>query len=709
MRARLFALVLTTAAALGCALVIVGPRVLNPFDVSWIGGDTATEYLAWSFLRLEPGPSLPLGWSSALGHPFGVSIAYMDPMPGLAVVGTLLGNALPQDFQYFGPYFLVCLALQFHFGTRIAGRIYGANTLASWLGGAFFLIAPAFLWRSIGHFSLTGHWLILAALDQLLHAALQQARPSARRSGTLCLVAAAINPYLAAMTVLVCCAAHLHPLLCGRGGPRPAALGIATALASATAGLVLFGFVTTLEPSQYVGVGYGLYSMNLIAPINPGWPGALLLPSWPLPPEQQMEGYNYLGLGLLLLGAIAIARHPTLLRALARRSSASLLGVFAVSLLLALSTQASIGHLTLYRLRLPDTAMTILASLRGSGRLFWPGYYLLFAGSLVAASLAFRGRWLPIALGAALALQILDLVPLRATIHEKWATAQAAPPPAAPAWHTLGQHQKHLVVLPAWQCAAPLNGTPGGAIGYAIFGKLALDQRMTINSFYASRYSAAQRSFFCTEQIQSLQQHGLQDDTAYVFPRDKAAWVASLQHGTRFCRPIDNHILCAAADQTGPDPTLLHEAITLPPGATASLAESNPHRSRLLGLGWSPAEPWGHWADGGAPSIVLALAPHGDAALPVSLLIRAYLPPARPMQRLAISANGLRVAEWEIHHAGPQTLRFTIPATSIGPNRLLRLDFHCPDAISPAALGLSQDARQLSVGLIRLQLGDPQD
>src|SRR3954463_3760656 len=43
---------------------------------------------------------------------------------------------------------------QLHFGFRIARRIFGGDRLASWLGGGFFMIAPAFIWRSIGHFSL---------------------------------------------------------------------------------------------------------------------------------------------------------------------------------------------------------------------------------------------------------------------------------------------------------------------------------------------------------------------------------------------------------------------------------------------------------------------------------------------------------------------------------------------------------------------------
>jgi hypothetical protein len=35
------------------AIYVVGVRVLNPFDVSWLKGDPATGYLGWKFFRQE--------------------------------------------------------------------------------------------------------------------------------------------------------------------------------------------------------------------------------------------------------------------------------------------------------------------------------------------------------------------------------------------------------------------------------------------------------------------------------------------------------------------------------------------------------------------------------------------------------------------------------------------------------------------------------
>jgi len=255
-----------------------------------------------------------------------------------------------------------------------------------------------------------------------------------------------------------------------------------------------------------------------------------------------------------------------------------------------------------------------------------------------------------------------------------------------------------------------MENTPGGADGYAIFGKLALEQHMTINSFYASRYSARHRAFFCAEQLEDLQRHGLQDDTAYVFPRDKASWVAGLGHGTKFCRDVESYILCSTvADRTGTDPVVLRDIVSLKEGNIFSFAQGNAIRRKLLGIGWFPVERWGSWINGPVATVTFAVQQNVDRDLPIELLVRAFVPPAHPGQRIAVIANGTPVVTSELRQPGPTPLQFVVPATSIGADRLVRLEFLCPDAVSPAALSLSADPRELSIGLLHVGIGGVSD
>jgi hypothetical protein len=340
-RRRIVILALSSAAGFAYAIIVVGMRVLNPLDLSWLAHDPATSYLGWAFFRREAHLTFPLGWSGAIGYPFGEPAAYFDSIPLVAAVAWPFRGTIPEDFQYLGLYFVLCCILQFYFGFRISCNLCNGNKLAGLLGGGLFLIAPAFTWRAFGHFALTSHWLILAALDQLLRAPLRPSLAQFARSGVTCLVAGAINPYIAVMTLLLTSASYIKPVLCRSNCLGRSCAGVAMSLCAMLLGLTLFGFVRGSDASQYTGVGYGLYSMNLLAPIDPYSYGALLLRQQPSRPGQY-EGYNYLGLGILLAGLVSVARKPSSVACLLARPTAPALAVFAISLLLALSAQATL-------------------------------------------------------------------------------------------------------------------------------------------------------------------------------------------------------------------------------------------------------------------------------------------------------------------------------------------------------------------------------
>src|SRR5215475_10111669 len=117
---RIVVLALSLLAGLLYAFVVLGPRPLDPLNVSWMIGDPGTAYLGWAFFRQETHLTFPLGWSHAIGYPFGEPAAYFDPIPLMAMAGWLVRDVVPQDFQYFGIYFALCATLQFYFGSRIS-------------------------------------------------------------------------------------------------------------------------------------------------------------------------------------------------------------------------------------------------------------------------------------------------------------------------------------------------------------------------------------------------------------------------------------------------------------------------------------------------------------------------------------------------------------------------------------------------------------
>jgi Family of unknown function (DUF6311) len=692
------------ALGLGYAFLVVGPRVLNPLDLSWLVNDSATAYLGWGFFRQEPHLTLPLGWSEGLGYPLGESIAYLDSIPLLASICWLIRGILPDNFQYLGLYFALCCVLQFYFGFRISRRLCNGDNIGGILGGCLFLIAPPFTWRAFDHFALISHWFILAALDQLLSDAGRPSRTQIAWRGVICFVAGGVNPYIAMMTFLILSGAYLRAVLLSRGWIARSCAGLGVALCSALLGLMLFGFLRTGDVSQYAGAGYEKYSMNLLSPIDPGRFGALLLKQQPSG-AGQYEGYNYLGLGVLLAAIVAVARRPSSLRSLSRAETIPTLGVFFISLLLSLSSLGKAGNLTLWQLTLPHPIVTALASLRCSGRLFWPGYYLLFAGIIAAMFRAFSRRWSQVAMGAVLLIQILDVASLPAAIRHHWNSSAAPLISSEVAWHDLGKTQRHLVIVPAWQCSG--ENSPGGQNSYAIFGRLALEQHMTINSFYPGRLSRAQTEFYCGEQMMQIRETGLRNDAAYVFDRDSVSELVGLQYGGKYCRYVDEFILCSqVAGQSGLDPAVWGEVVTLRTGEAVPFSALERTADRLVVKGWSGPEPGGRWMRGHSAVMLFKVAVPQRRDVRIELSVLPFVAPSRPLQRVDVSANGEALQEKAFSASTGQTLNIVIPARLIRSDGWVRLVFNLPDAFSPASIGMNGDQRELSIYVQQLRVED---
>ena len=95
------------------SILIYGTRVINPRNVEWIllkGGDMGQHYLGWEFFRQSPW-HFPIGLSSNISYPFLVSVIFTDSIPLWAVFFKIFSFILPNSFQYFGIYGLVCFIL----------------------------------------------------------------------------------------------------------------------------------------------------------------------------------------------------------------------------------------------------------------------------------------------------------------------------------------------------------------------------------------------------------------------------------------------------------------------------------------------------------------------------------------------------------------------------------------------------------------------
>ncbi len=89
---------------------IYGVKVLNPTYTDWLlvsGGDLTQHYLGWTAYRTCSW-QFPLGMTNTLAYPNKTSVIFTDSIPLFAVLFKLFSPVLPEKFQYFGLWGIVC-------------------------------------------------------------------------------------------------------------------------------------------------------------------------------------------------------------------------------------------------------------------------------------------------------------------------------------------------------------------------------------------------------------------------------------------------------------------------------------------------------------------------------------------------------------------------------------------------------------------------
>lgn len=552
------ALAISLVAGFCYALLVMGPRPLNPRNVNWLAFDPAYHYIGWEMFRQDPHLHWPLTYTDRLGYPKGESVALLDLNPLLAVVLKPLSFLLPKPAQYFGLEVILCCTLQFFFAFRLFRRLIGTY-IGALLCAAFFLLAPPLNYRFWGHYSLSNQWLLVAGL--FVFAQAQEASPRVVRrfvisAAILTAVAFGTNPYLA-FQVLLIMLATVASLLWQRRLTLARAAGVVALLPAVGAAMAYALGLVISGGEGYGSGGYRDFSMNLLAPFDPrGW-ASVLFPRLHSAAPGQYEGYNYLGAGVLVLAAIvivaAILHRGKLLRP-DRRWFIPLAVCCLMLTLLALSTKVTLGGRTLIDLDPSETLTPYFAPLRASGRLFWAPYYAILAAILAAPFLLFRKAWANVLIAAMLVLQFADTAALRQWVRATISDEHPSPL-ESPIWSQLGKLHQNLIVLPAWQCAH--NASPGGTEGYRTFGFLAVAQKMRINSYQSARYTGVAQDYHCSQAVEELSQRPLAPDSAYVVTPALAATIAQGPTGPGKCHDLDRFILCSTRTDFGLSPVLM--------------------------------------------------------------------------------------------------------------------------------------------------------
>lgn len=666
--------------------IVVGPQALNPMNIAWLDeGDLATHYLGWVFFRNSPW-SFPLGLNPSYGLELGNAILFSDSNPLFAFIFKPFAALLPEPFQYFGIWLLMCFVLQGWFAWKLMGLVSSSVALRV-LGVGLFLFAPPMIARMTVHLSLAGHFLILAALYLALRPHTDKRRMA---WGALLAATALVHAYLLVMVALIWLAD-----LAGKILQRKLTLGKAL-----LEFFVLFLLVSaccwqagyfSVGSSGVVSSGFGVFSANLLAFFDANnWsyvlrdiPGIL----------KGSEGFGFAGLGVIFLAVCALVvmlqgnsnvtgavrKLPVLTLALVG------LGGFAVS------NKVGFGPVE-FDYPLPASVMAAANVFRASGRMFWPVLYVAIFTFIYMVVRGHNPRTSLCLLTIALVIQVTDT-------RSGWADTRnflmVAP---APTWKT-------TLVDPFWQSAAshyqkvrwvrPENYSPK----WLALADYAGSHRLGTDAVYLGRVATqaveeAQRKADLT-----ISTGKFDADSLYVL--DERAMLQasiSIDNNTDLLARVDGLNILAPGWKQCVDCPQVNAINPVKLGERMLFNEASPATAYLVS-GWSGNEPWGTWSDGTDAEIILRVS---AAARSLVLETTALVGPTHPQQALVMSINEVQVLATSLIKPDANLIEIALaPEVQklIAEQGLLRIQFHFANAISPGELGMGEDGRKLAIGL----------
>ena len=477
-----------------------GLKTLVPTNVSWlmtIMDDWGQHYLGWFFYRQEPW-HFPLGHIDNLYYPLGTNVGFTDSIPLLCIFFKLFAGILPADFQFLGPWLLLCHLLAAYYTIRLMQlfKVSGAITLM-----AVILVAanPVLVYRGM-HPALCAHWLFIASFYLYFSVSTaDNVNKILRHQFILLMIAVLVNPYIGFMTGGLSFMTLVKIGFFDKAiSKKKFAACLGFALFSVLLAWWLVGFIE-FHKKEDLGVSgaYGLYALNLNSLYN-AHDFSAFLPNFGQVSWHQFESFMYLGLGIIVLliflfiyGLVRLIRKPAATTATAagpdlkRRyrlhgsSLVPLLVFMGLVTLFAITHVVTLNQKQLFQIPAPRFLTELGNVFRASARFFWMPYYLIILFSIIAvAKLKINALAKPAIILLVLVIQIYDTYPI---LSFRRPTYGAYDPPLDKHWSQLMGPFDDIVFYPAFESHQLTH------MDYQYFCFLAARNRKAINIGYVAR------------------------------------------------------------------------------------------------------------------------------------------------------------------------------------------------------------------------------
>ena len=535
-----------------------GGSPINFLNNEWLSpGDSGWHWINWLFFRETSIFQFPIFENYNYGMELSSSIAINDSLPIMALIFKPLSFILPFDFQYFGLWILICFILQGQLGLILLRKVTN-NEFLSLLGACFFILAPPFLWRLWGHYSLMAHWLIILGIIIFY-----SSNFNLRNWILLLILTALVNAYILAIILSIFILDLIYRTRIEGFRSKDSFLIFFKAFSLLILSLYVFGYFS--NGASIGSGGYSLYRANLNTFFNDNDFWSYILPDIGSIPNDY-EGFAFLGVGIIVLLFISlyeVFKNKLLLNTIFSKKNIYLLSLSILLFLFAITNKITLGTLVLFEFDLPEFFKIFTRPLRSSGRMVWLLFYLIYCAIFFTLANSKHLQSYKYLLPILLVIQIFDTGAAASNFRFKMSDTRAYnlkpyinsndpknvaivktlnsfwdSPLVSPEWIKIKDNYKKIIYV--YPRNRPENAYP--LVYFAAKNKLAT------NFGYFSRYKGSKKDEVYSKIDETINKKNYDADSIYVFDKsveDKWNQIVDECSAIDLCKNIDGYMVFA--------------------------------------------------------------------------------------------------------------------------------------------------------------------
>ena len=395
-------------ASVSLFVYLLGLDFIRFNNYEWLyTGDLSTYHLGWKYFRNDIW-RFPIGLNPNYGIYLNTSIIFSDSIPLFAIFFKSIKNFIPNDFQYFSLWILISIYLQIFFSFKIIYKLTN-DLIYSLIASLFFCFATIFLHRSAIHLSLFGQWIILS----YFYTEISTNKNKFFFKSLNILLSLTIHFYFTIILTLTLILEKLYDFLTKKESTKKIIVEFIIIIPIILLAMYVLGYFT-ISVDDGLGGGYGYFNLNLNSFFNPLGKTNFGNFSWSFffPPREyqngEIEGFSYLGLsGMVFLVIFIYNIFLKKYKIIYTNKKLILICVF--FFFLSISNNINIGGSNIFIIPFNKYIYGAMSTIRASGRLIWPVYYLVFIVGIVFIYKNFDKKTSLIIIISLFLIQIIDL------------------------------------------------------------------------------------------------------------------------------------------------------------------------------------------------------------------------------------------------------------------------------------------------------------